>query len=60
VGAADEEFTLDDLVAHERGNLKLVAVVFALALIYALVRGQPPQLPRGGQPAPVASDATAR
>lgn len=58
MGARDEDFTLDDLVAHERGNLKLVAVVFVGALIYAIVQGRPPQLTApDATPAPITSDA---
>jgi hypothetical protein len=43
----DDDFTLDDLVAHERSNLRLVAVLFVGAVIYFAVAGRPDVLPGG-------------
>lgn len=55
-------YGLDDLVAHEKGQLKLVLVVFVIALLYAVVqrlRGEAPwpggerdEPPAPTQPAP--------
>ncbi len=41
----EPQYGLDDLVAHEKGQLKLVLVVFLIALLYAVVqqlRGEAP------------------
>ena len=45
----DDDYTLDDLIAHERSNLRLVAVVFVGAVIFFAIGGRPEILPGGGE-----------
>lgn len=54
-------YGLDDLVAHEKRNLRLVLAVFLVAVVWYAVRGRAPTAPPPdardavGAPAPVGS-----
>lgn len=52
--AKQQPYGLDDLVAHEKRNMRLVLVVLLLAMAYYALGGRPPTWGRGDA-APVTS-----
>jgi hypothetical protein len=52
-----EPYGLDDLVAHEKRNLRLVAAVFVAAVGFYALRGRPASSADRSPPAPVDSSA---
>lgn len=51
-------YGLDDLVAHEKRNMRLVLVVFVLAVGWYALRGRAPAVGDPATPAPVGSTSS--